>query len=477
MGTSFISFVSNLIAGLMNASLTASGWGQEVTNTGTITGPAPLAVFFDGTATTSTIGFNTWREAGYHWDFGYTTPSTPGIWSVSGQNKGNEVGRRPLAAHVYETPGTYTASVRAQLPSGTYQDKFITVVVEDPETYWTTSGRSTVTIGSGDPMPTWADNTRYLFQRGVDYSAKSVTAINSRLNICLAATGSGAKPIMPALTLESVSWTTRTWSSNVIFDNLNLMAGFEQALPCAHVMLCKCETKNMVWGSEIDWRWIEGPSATQPAGWYRSKFTTQYECTHDALDAASSYAMFTKSNRHAVLGCTFKNSSFHNVRSGGFYKLFFAHNQCFNAGENVSSTTFRSMGVSTTYADWENTVAYGTASRYLVAGYNSIGSAADTSSNAAMTIQPSNEASSAGIEDVIADSNTNALASGGGWSAVARRVTVAENAFASYSPDTTPGSAATPAEWFGPYYTNNVTADGVLIFAAPTKISPAKAGT
>lgn len=66
---------------------------------------------------------------------------------------------------------------------------------------------------------------------------------------------------------------------------------------------------------------------------------------------------------------------------------------------------------------------------------------------------------------------------GGGWSAVGRRVTEAENAFASYSVDTTQGTAATPAEWFGPYYTNNATADGVLIFAAPTKISPNKAGT
>lgn len=456
--------------------ITVTGWGQEINAGGTITGPAPFAVFCDATATNHTVK-DSFRELGYHWDFGYATPATPGTWAVSGQNKGNEVGRRPIAAHVYESAGTFAASVRVQDSNNNRADATVTIIVQDPETYWTTSGRSTVTIGAGDAMPTWADNTRYLFQCGVNYSAKSVTAINSRFNICLAATGSGAKPIMPALTLESASWTTRTWSNNVIFDSLDLRAGFSSELPCSHILLYKCETKSMEWGSEIDYRWADGPSATQPTGWYRPKFITQYECTHDALSASSSYAMLTKGNRHAVLGCTFKNSGFHNVRFGGFYKVFFAHNQSFKCGSNVANTTFRALSVDTAYGDWDSTVARTTASRYLVASYNSIGSVDDTTNNAAMTIKPQNETESEGIEDAIVDGNTNARIGGGGWSAVGRRVTEAENAFASYSVDTTQGTAATPAEWFGPYYTNNATADGVLIFAAPTKISPNKAGT
>lgn len=192
----------------LSASFVASGWGQEVTDGGTITGPAPLAVFFDATGTTS-VGYEPFREAGYHFDFGYVTPSTPGTWTYSGKPKGNQIGG-PLASHVYETPGTYTASVRAQLPSGIYQDKFVTVVVQDPNTVY--AGAATVCVSlagdfSGAPVgavttttvPTSStinSNTRYLFRRGEDYSATTIFPNHSKNNIQISSYGSGAKPII-----------------------------------------------------------------------------------------------------------------------------------------------------------------------------------------------------------------------------------------------------------------------------------------
>lgn len=192
----------------LNASLVVSGWGQEVTNSGTITGPAPLAVFFDATGTTS-VGYEAFREAGYNFDFGYVTPTTPGTWTYSGKPKGNQVGG-PMASHVYETPGTYTASVRAQLPSGTYQDRFVTVVVQDPAVVY--AGAATVCVSlagnfSGAPagatttttVPTSStinSNTRYLFRCGEDYSATTIFPAHSKNNIQISAYGSGAKPIV-----------------------------------------------------------------------------------------------------------------------------------------------------------------------------------------------------------------------------------------------------------------------------------------
>ncbi len=459
------------------ASLAAAGWGQEITASGTITGPVPLAVHFDATGTAHPSA-NIWREIGYHWDFGYATPSTPGTWTHSSQNKGNEVGRRPIAAHVYVTAGTYTASVRAQDSGALTSDKSVTIVAVDADTYWTTGGRSTVHIATGDSMPTWADNTRYTFDRGVDYSGKSVTAINSRLNICLAATGSGAKPIMPALTLEAGdTFVTRTWSQSVTFDNLDMTAGFTQGLPCSHVLMHQCDTRSITWGADINWRWTESPSATEPSGWYRPHHIMSHESTHDANNVAASYAMSGLVRNLAVLGSTLTKSTYHNIRLFGFYKVFFAHNSCVDGTTGYANTTFRSQGTNTDYTAWTSSVAYGHASRYLIAAYNAIGSAADTSSDAAMTIQPQSDSEAEGIEDVIIDANAHSRAGGGALTLVCRRALEDDNTFASYSVDTTQGSALTPAEWFGPYYTDNVVANGSTIFAATARIAPSKAGS
>jgi hypothetical protein len=90
-------------------------------------------VFFDcvGSTSTNVTSGEEFGEMGFHFDFGYATPSTPGTWPISGEPKGEEIGGA-LAGHVYETPGTYTASVRVQDATGLYKDVYITVVVVDP---------------------------------------------------------------------------------------------------------------------------------------------------------------------------------------------------------------------------------------------------------------------------------------------------------------------------------------------------------
>ena len=108
-------------------------------------GPAPLAVFFDATGTTSSDGtVNTWRQVGYSFNFGDSEVN----WSTTGNSKNVQRGG-PLAAHVFESAGTYTVKVCARDSSGGSNDgdtdqTSIEITVTDPDTVY--SGTSTVCL-------------------------------------------------------------------------------------------------------------------------------------------------------------------------------------------------------------------------------------------------------------------------------------------------------------------------------------------
>src|ERR1700740_2714929 len=88
-------------------------------------GPTPVNVLFDGTATSSTItqvnqsaNGTAFRQLEYSWDF---DDSTSGTWPISGLPRGTQVGG-PIAAHVFDS-GTkthnVTLTVKVGLPWGT----------------------------------------------------------------------------------------------------------------------------------------------------------------------------------------------------------------------------------------------------------------------------------------------------------------------------------------------------------------------
>src|SRR3990172_2937982 len=69
-------------------------------------GVAPLAVFFDATGTTATGTNHPFHELEYRWDFG---DLASGNWRTTGLPKNKAMG--PVAAHVFETPGTYPVTL------------------------------------------------------------------------------------------------------------------------------------------------------------------------------------------------------------------------------------------------------------------------------------------------------------------------------------------------------------------------------
>jgi hypothetical protein len=99
---------------------------------GRASGVAPLSVFFDATGTTSTVTSRPFHDIEYRWSFGESTGPGAGAWSQGskpGTSSRNEA-TGPVAAHVFETPGTYTVTVTDATNTVSYS---CGITVEDPE--------------------------------------------------------------------------------------------------------------------------------------------------------------------------------------------------------------------------------------------------------------------------------------------------------------------------------------------------------
>ena len=134
------------IAALFAAPALAISADIDVTQS---SGVAPLAVFFDarGTSDPNRNAVATFRDLSYEWDFGDgPCEATRDAWQHSGKSKCRDLG--PLAGHVYETPGSYTATLTVS--DGTQSDtKTIQITVTDPSQVF--SGQKTVCISrNGD---------------------------------------------------------------------------------------------------------------------------------------------------------------------------------------------------------------------------------------------------------------------------------------------------------------------------------------
>jgi PKD repeat protein len=105
-------------------------------------GIAPLAVFFDASSTTASGIARPFHELGYEWNFG--DPSS-GSWAVSGNSR--DADRGPLAAHVYERPGSYTVTLNVRDAAGRSNSAETVITVDDPDAAF--AGERTVCVSTG----------------------------------------------------------------------------------------------------------------------------------------------------------------------------------------------------------------------------------------------------------------------------------------------------------------------------------------
>ncbi|MFT7534144.1 MAG: hypothetical protein ACI85K_000089 [Hyphomicrobiaceae bacterium] len=176
------------------------------------TGVAPLAVFFDSVGATSGVVQPPGADPDYNSSTHLWTYGDPGSgnWQYSGKSKNRSVGYE--GAHVYETAGTYRATLSVIDAAGARTDYHQDVLVTDPDTVFAT--KTFYVAASGDdlnagtiaqPFKTVArgvqeafvnnNSARLLLRRGDVFVASSSLALGSAAGpFLMGAYGQGSDP-------------------------------------------------------------------------------------------------------------------------------------------------------------------------------------------------------------------------------------------------------------------------------------------
>lgn len=104
--------------------------------TSQVNGVAPLAVFFDATATThSDSSLDPFHQLHYQWYFHDDAEYSGGTWKYSCRSKRTAEG--PLAAHVFDEPGVYPVRLAVRDATGNVSTTTIEITVEDTASFKT----------------------------------------------------------------------------------------------------------------------------------------------------------------------------------------------------------------------------------------------------------------------------------------------------------------------------------------------------
>lgn len=185
-------------------------------------GIAPLSVFFDAIPAGNGVvqpsnGDHT--SMYYTWDFG---DAAAGTWATDGKSRNKAYGY--MAAHVYETPGTYTARLTVLDANGqTHQyEQTITVAPFSGTTYYVSNSQGSDNnngLSTTAPFKSYAKamsmagtNRRILFKRGDSWTIGAGVAVGSSGPGIIGAYGTGNQPVIrvtgngPAFDMYGTDW-------------------------------------------------------------------------------------------------------------------------------------------------------------------------------------------------------------------------------------------------------------------------------
>jgi len=428
---------------------------------------------FDSTGTTSTVpGVDPFRQITYTFDFGDERGQT---WGVSGKSKNTESGG-PLAAHVFDEPGTYIVRVRASDPLGGRADTAAVVItVKDPNVVY--AGTQTVCVSptadyTGCPAgadhqtayPSSWNGKRVLLHTGESFGDISILDGNS--NVQVGAYGFSEKP--PSVNSVGIgNWRPNTpaFATDITVMDLSVRNGINQCLG-SRVLLYHNQVRtsgggiNIALGSEVYWA-RDDPYRFVPS----SEFYNAHEIfmvENNALNpdnTSAQYGIFGSGSRVALLGNTLGKQQYHTIRLTAVQKGVIAHNEA--QGINDSGIyhviKIHSNGLEP-YAD-SRINGYsgegGWASNQVVVANNLIGNAADPNAWS-VAIAPQNDQYTEGIENVLVENNrfvqglyTSTDLVGGGRNLTSRgnTVTNGRNLTTAMGHDD-----ALPPDWRGPYF-------------------------
>jgi hypothetical protein len=388
-----------------------------------LSGPAPLAVAFDGIQSTAAGVADPFRELGYKFNFG---DSDSGTWEYSGRSKNEEAGG----------PNTICLS---------------------RNTDHTGAPTGATRLSNVTSWPSWTNGRRYLLRAGQDFSSLGQITLRQSgsqgsSDVQLGSYGSGAKPITGDIWIDSGNSGSQTWPRRIVVMNLNPsnILSFRGAFD---LLLFR----NTITTGEIELAaaWAHSLSVDNNAQWDNP---TGAFVVENYLDSSYGGSGITGNGTYyAVMGNFVDRTTQHNTRFWQLHKSFIGHNSITGRiGDNIRHTLkLHASGleeIGSGFDDGENVQR----SSHVVIGKNRLGSTG-ANINWLLSTAPQNNVLAEGLEDIIVEDNefrygTNYYED---YNSAGRRITergnwnVTANRAARNHHD---GDGSLPAEWRGPYY-------------------------
>lgn len=200
-------------------------------------GHAPLSVHFDATGSTAEGVARPFHALRYVFDF---DDAGSGNWSTDGASKNVELS--PIAAHLFESPGTYEVSLKVTAPNGDTDTEIVSITVSansglytsavycysdttDNPVDWTgcPAGATQVTGTNANTLLSGrvGANTAHYFRRGDDFAV--TTSISGTGPMLFEAFGAGANPVFNA-DMATAATTIVTPGPDWKFGNIDISA-------------------------------------------------------------------------------------------------------------------------------------------------------------------------------------------------------------------------------------------------------------
>ena len=440
-----------------------------------LSGPAPLAVQFDATATTSSLSSqHPFHHVRYAFNFG---DDQGAVWPLSGLPKNTQSGG-PLAAHVFDLPGTYQVRVRATDQVGGYSEKMVTVEVTDPNAVYTGAGTICVSIAanfSGCPsgasqvraLPSSATYSghRVLLHRGESFDTINIP--HGSQNVQVGAYGTGAKPRVNSVLVGVLNPPNSSFPRDITIMDLDVLQRFEQFVTMSRLLLYRNTfevptgefiTAQITIASALAYivqnHTLAADQYFQPRELFVVENLVRGSTSNPLVNMAG------EGSRFVLMGNDMGTAQQHTVRIWEMHKGFIAHNAL--RGRSSDGIRVALKVHSGGLGDYNDNYAISGsvyASRQIVIANNRLGDTTDNNSfTGGASPQNNTDSSREGLEDVVLENNvfyrgpnTNTE-----FILMGRRMTARGNTRADGG---TPNISQynnsyqlLPAEWVGPFY-------------------------
>lgn len=433
-------------------------------------GVAPLAVHFDAIGTIDSSVSDPFRELGYSFYFG---DLASGTWRHTGLSKNSQSGG-PLAAHVYDNPGTYTATLI--VGDDTRQ---ATISVLDPNTVF--SGTNTVCLSrntdlSGCPSgaqqitninawPIIESNKRYMLRAGQDFSSIGSLQTQRIHDTQITSFGSGDMPVVGTVILQLGSGSypdngPDDWINNVQVWGLNAFK-IENNITGRDLLIYKNNIHGTIRNTGIYFA-HSYPQRRAANNYPRSLILPKNIFVVENTSTAG-MSRHTGRGQMIWMGNEFTNTLETNQRLWQSYKTFIAHNKWGGDSSRGGKANIKlhADGFDEVNIDALVPSNHDPRTQYVVIADNIANTSSSTNIWTTISVKPQDRVLGEGLESVIMERNTHVEGSQSttaGAFAGRNIITRGEIFLGSLTqPSVNHLGESLPLSWQGPYYIDGAT--------------------